>query len=105
MDFLSSVFKSYKHEQPEKPQTPLNSADKRTAELIIDSMELGEDMVYKLDMTHEDISDRIGVSRTTVSKILEKLEDNGWIEIGYGSIRVIKPHILREYCLAEEYDN
>lgn len=42
-----------------------------------------------LSCTHEEIGLAVGASRVTVSRVLSGFAKSGWIETGYGSIRIL----------------
>lgn len=42
-----------------------------------------------LPYTHEEIADSVSLNRVTVSRILSDFRAKGWIEAGYGCIRII----------------
>lgn len=42
----------------------------------------------ELPYTHEELADSVSLNRVTVSRILSDFRAKGWIETGYGSIRI-----------------
>ena len=70
-------------------------ADKRIARFIINNISNNDD---KLICTHDEISEIIGASRVTVSKILSKFVKNGCIETKYRRIRVLDAEALTNFA-------
>ena len=66
-------------------------ADRRIARLLT---AMAEESGICIRCTHEEIGNRVGVSRVTVSKILSQFSRQGWIKPAYGS-----PDRLRSPCL------
>lgn len=58
-------------------------ADKRIARLLCENY---DPSIQSIDYTHEEIGERIGVSRVTVSKILGRFRKDGWIDTKYKEI-------------------
>ena len=48
--------------------------------------------------TQEDIASAVSVSRVTVSRILSQLAREGLIQVGYGTVRVLRPDGLDQLC-------
>ena len=48
--------------------------------------------------TQEDIAAAVSVSRVTVSRILGALAREGLIQVGYGTVRVLRPATLEDLC-------
>jgi CRP-like cAMP-binding protein len=74
-------------------------ADKRIAMFIIDNQ---KNNLEKIPCTHDEISNTVGASRVTVSKILGKFSENGWIETGYKFIKINNPKALANYAAMSE---
>lgn len=68
------------------------SADKRIAMFLIDNQKNNS-----VPCTHDEISDTIGASRVTVSKILGRFAENKWIDTGYRSIKIIDIQALTAF--------
>lgn len=51
-----------------------------------------------ISCTQEDIAAAVSASRVTVSRILNELARNGWVELGYRSVRVAQPEELQALC-------
>lgn len=47
--------------------------------------------------THENIADSLGLNRTTVTTVLRRFENEGWIENGYRRLRVRNREALAEF--------
>ena len=56
----------------------------------------GED--GSLRATHEGIGQAVGLSRVTVSRVLNEFAQKGWVELGYRSVRVLQPQELEALC-------
>lgn len=48
-----------------------------------------------VEVTQEELGFRVGVTRITVARILRKWAERGWIETGYGRVRVLRAQPLR----------
>lgn len=48
--------------------------------------------------TQDDIAAAVSVSRITVSRVLSEFARNGWVELGYRSIRLREPEKINELC-------
>lgn len=70
------------------------SAEWRIANVLLQSMAV-QDELFVVRLTHEDIGNMVGVSRVTVSKLLNTFAKKGWIKTAYRSIVVLKPEKLR----------
>ena len=51
-----------------------------------------------LECTQDDIADSVSVSRVTVSRILNDLARREVVELGYRSVRLLRPGELEELC-------
>ena len=69
-------------------------ADRRIARLLT---AMAEESGGPLPCTHEEIGNRVGVSRVTVSKILSQFDRRGWIRPAYASLIVIDLPALKEF--------
>lgn len=49
-----------------------------------------------LPYTHEELSVSLGLNRSTVTMVLKKFEEEGWLERGYGFIKVLDRQALQE---------
>lgn len=58
---------------------------------------MAEESGGPLPCTHEEIGNRVGVSRVTVSKILSQFARRGWIRPAYASLIVIDLPALKEF--------
>ena len=73
--------------------------DKRIARYIVDNIsDLRNPIVT---CTHEEISSTVGASRVTVSKILSKFVQSGWIDTMYRAIQVIDVKAITDFALDE----
>lgn len=54
-----------------------------------------------LPYTHGDIADSLGLNRTTVTGVLRRFENEGWIENGYGKLRVKDRRALSNFVRAQ----
>lgn len=64
------------------------------AQLLQEADEAGQ-----VRVTQEELGFRIGATRVTVARTLRKWARQGWVETGYGSLRIIKASPLRELAL------
>jgi CRP-like cAMP-binding protein len=69
-------------------------ADKRIAKFLLDNK-----IKNKIPCTHDEISNTVGASRVTVSKILSKFTEKGWIETGYRFVKITNAHALENYAV------
>lgn len=49
-----------------------------------------------LPYTHEDLSVSLGLNRSTVTMVLKKFQEEGWLERGYGFMKVLDRRALEE---------
>lgn len=70
------------------------SAEKRIARILIT---LSADENGNIHSTQEELGFTIGVSRVTVSRILNGFSRKGWLKTGYRSLRVVNLSALKEY--------
>ena len=54
-----------------------------------------------LPYTHEHIADSLGLNRTTVTGVLRRFENEGWIENGYGKVRVKDRRALEDFVAGQ----
>ena len=47
---------------------------------------------------HEGIGQAVGLSRVTVSRVLNECARSGWVELGYRAISLMAPERLDELC-------
>ncbi|MCL2199538.1 MAG: Crp/Fnr family transcriptional regulator [Defluviitaleaceae bacterium] len=73
-------------------------ADKRIAIFIIDNLTPENNVIT---CTHDEISNTVGASRVTVSKILNRFVQNGWIDTLYRAISVKDARALTNFAFAE----
>lgn len=67
-------------------------ADQRLARLLLNHPSAQSE----IHVTHQELAAALGVSRVTVSRILSAFARQGWIETGYGTIRLLRPSNLAE---------
>lgn len=48
--------------------------------------------------TQDDIAAAVSASRVTISRVLGDFAQNGWVELGYRTIRLREPDKLKELC-------
>lgn len=75
------------------------SADQRIARYLLDRY-YAEGRQATLRCTHQDISDSVGVSRVTVSRVLGQLN---WLSTGYGEVHILDAEALLEYVKQADY--
>jgi CRP/FNR family transcriptional regulator len=66
------------------------AADKRLANLLLNHPSAQGD----IHVTHEELASALGVSRVTVSRILGTFSRKGYVETGYGFLRIRDPQGL-----------
>ena len=68
-------------------------ADQRLAGALLGQAR--EDGVVRA--THEELGSAVGVSRVTVSRVLARFSQNGWIRTGYGAVTVMDKIALERF--------
>lgn len=58
-----------------------------------------------LPYTHENIADSLGLSRPTVTQVLRRFEQNGWITCGYGHVKVVDRQALALFVRQQREQN
>ena len=96
LEYLSKTVRMFSNQIENMSFLP---ADKRIARFLADNATNGKSR--KIACTHDEIADLIGVSRVTVSKILGKFAQNGWIKTQYRSIKVINEGALSDFAFKE----
>jgi CRP/FNR family transcriptional regulator len=51
-----------------------------------------------IDYTHEELGERIGVSRVTVSRTLSRFREKGWIDTKYKEIDILDFRAIQEFA-------
>lgn len=49
----------------------------------------------RIDTSHEQLAQQLGVSRESVSRQLKHFEERGWVQLGRGSVGIVDPRALR----------
>ncbi|WP_139187769.1 Crp/Fnr family transcriptional regulator [Bacillus tuaregi] len=79
------------------------SSDKKVAHILVQLgtyfKEKDTAPSYSIDYTHQEISELIGISRVTTTKILKQFEKQGWISLGYHKITVDDEVSLKQHAL------
>jgi len=52
-----------------------------------------------VNVSQEEIAAAVSASRVSVSRALGRLEENGCLERGYGSVKILNPRELKLFCL------
>jgi CRP/FNR family transcriptional regulator len=73
-------------------------AEGRIAQYILQGMKPIKGKM-QLKLTHEEIGNAVGVSRVTVSKILNSFAKKGYVQTEYGRIVVKKADALEKLCI------
>lgn len=80
------------------------SADKKVAHILV---QLGSyfkqnssEPYYRIDYSHQELADLIGIARVTTTKELKKFEQRGWISLAYRNIQVLNETALKDYLLS-----
>lgn len=68
-------------------------ADQRLAGALLGQAR--EDGVVRA--THEELGSAVGVSRVTVSRVLARFSQNGWIRTGYGAVTIMDKIALERF--------
>ena len=68
-------------------------ADKRIARFLCENY---NPRVRTIDYTHEDIGERVGLTRVTVSKALSRFRKNGWLDTKYKEINIVDIDAITE---------
>jgi len=68
-------------------------AEQRLAQFLLEEAERSRN---NISYSHEEIGSRIGCSRVTVSRTLKDFKENGWIDTGYKTIRILLPEALEK---------
>lgn len=55
-----------------------------------------------VSVTQEELGFRIGATRVTVARVLRKWAKHGWVETGYGRVRLLRPDRLEELTYGGE---
>jgi CRP/FNR family transcriptional regulator len=50
----------------------------------------------RIEASHEQLAQSLGVSRESVSRQLKHFEDRGWVQLGRGAIGILDPRALRQ---------
>jgi CRP-like cAMP-binding protein len=77
------------------------STSSRLADLLLKlaHTENNTHMLVVTGLSHEDLADRLGVYRETVSSTLRELKDTGAIELGRKRIRITRPELLKDLTM------
>lgn len=74
-----------------------SSADRRLARLLLS---LSREQTGPLRCTHEELGASIGASRVTVSRVLNRFSQRGWLAIGYRTITLLDRQALEQFLSA-----
>lgn len=69
-------------------------ADRRLARFLAESAPV-------IQCSHEELGERIGASRITITRAVQKLQQRGWIQSQYRAIRIFDPVALLDYANGE----
>lgn len=69
-------------------------ADKRIVRLLLN---LDSNRDHCIFVTHEELSYSLGISRVTVSRILNSYAKRGWVSLGYKKITLLRRDLLEHY--------
>jgi CRP/FNR family transcriptional regulator len=91
------------------PRGADSSAEERMAEFLLDlSRRLGErgysasDM--HLSMARKDIANFLRLATETVSRVLRRFQNEGWIDVQRRDIRILEPERLRDLSRSNDRD-
>lgn len=51
-----------------------------------------------LQLSHQDLAHELGTAREIVTRLLRRFEDEGWVGLGRGEVRILDPRALRGYA-------
>lgn len=71
------------------------SADRRVARQLMTYFQSADGLIR---CTHEEIGSAVGVSRVTVSRTLSQFVRMGWVETGYGQLKLLEPAALERFA-------
>lgn len=71
------------------------TADKRIVRLLL-NMDTGDNN-HTISCTHEELGYMLGLSRVTVSRVLNQLARKRWVALGYRTVILLQPDALRAY--------
>jgi len=97
IDMLEDLSKTIRMLSNQIESMSFHQADKRIARFLTDNINTS----LCIPCTHDEISATIGASRTTVSKILSRLEKNGLIETKYRMIKIVNLQALLKFAQEE----
>ena len=72
-------------------------ADRRIARFLSETAREGESHLF---CTDEELGARVGASRVTVNRTLQKFARQGWIRTGYREIQVLCPSELEDFSFS-----
>jgi len=91
IDMLEDLSKTIRMLSNQIESMSFHQADKRVARFLADNI---NDALY-IACTHDEISDIVGASRITVSKVLGRFERMGLVETKYRMIKILDARALR----------
>ena len=59
--------------------------------------EAGEDDVVRMEMNREELADYLGVARPSLSRTLMKMQNEGIIEVGKKTIRILQREKIEKF--------
>lgn len=98
MDMLGYLARTVRMLSAQVDHMVFLTADRRIARLLLRQM----DADGTVTCTHEELGSLAGVSRVTVSKLLGRLADKGWIRTRYRQIQVINQKLLSDFAFGED---
>ena len=93
--FLEAVGQRLKESEARLEEIAFKNARSRVASLLL-QLRQGKDAV---DLSHQDLADRLGFYRETVTNALDQFKADGLIEIGRRKITIIKSDELEHIAL------
>ena len=97
IDMLADLSKTIRMLSNQIEGISFHKADKRVARFLADNINTS----MGIACTHDEISDIVGASRITVSKILSRFERNGLIQTKYRMIKIINAQALIDFANEE----
>ncbi|MGF1560661.1 MAG: Crp/Fnr family transcriptional regulator [Geminicoccaceae bacterium] len=73
------------------------SSDRRVAERLLHHHDESADAEGWIELSQAELAEMVALSLPTLQRVLRRLARSGWVELGYGRMRVADPVGLRTY--------
>lgn len=97
MTFLTYLAKTIRMLSAQVDHITFLPADRRIAQLLISLA----DKRQRIFSTHEEIGNLIGITRISVSRILKRFSENGWIQTKYRFIQLTNLQELKKFAFRD----